>query len=664
MILTRPVDADFWAELGVVAHPVCPLPDEAWLRAHTNDELIQYLLDRDEVIKGYQEDPLNKGWEPTTWKILDALCGFPWMEDTKENRAWSLNVRRRLIRQDAAWRVLLLQGGNRGSKSEWASSRVMKLLLSAGGRRAWCCHQDLKMSRQYQQPLLYKFLPPSLKTEKGIKKQRTYIAYKEQTGFSDEHFNLHNGSDCSFRFYEQKIESIQGGELDVIWCDELVPASWIKELLARVSTRNGWLIISFTPVSGYTPTVKMFIDKAQPTVESTAFILPKDGREPRLDLALLGEDPMKWLRADTPGNAIPSAGPPVPEGREFEKVPRIMRCAADPARGVFFFHSFDNPFGNPVKLYENYATETEDGKKMRFYGVATKLAQNMFPKFNPAVHVVPRERIPTKGTRYQVVDPCSGRNYAMAWAIVDEILSGTRISFYRNWPHQGAYVPGVGDLGPWAEPGDKHDGDMGPAQRPLGWGLERYQQEIYRVEGRSDWEQPAQTLPRGAASGAGRKRGDEDLQPDPVPMVRARARRPDQGEDIYERIMDSRFGATPNQTREGTTTLLEEFAEIGLHFIPASGSSTTDDDEKVQWTHLINNLLDYDVEKPVSAHNQPRLLVSEDCDNIIFALQNWTGIDGKKGACKDFVDVVKYLVLHNPEDWSDDELMKRGKEAA
>lgn len=652
MILTRPVDDEYWKELGVSAHPVCPLPDEAWLRAHTSEELIQYLLDRDEVIKGYAEDPLNKGWEPGTWKILDALCGFPWMEDTKEKREWSLKVRRKLLHQDPAIRVLLLQGGNRGSKSEWASSRVMKLLLWAPGKRAWCLHQDMKMSRQYQQPLLYKYLPPELKTEKGIKKQRTYIAYKEQTGFSDEHFNLHNGSDCSFRFYEQKIESIQGGELDIVWADELMPATWVKEMKARVATRTGWLIISFTPVTGYTPTVKMFIDKAQTTIESTAFVIPTDGGEVRLDLALQGEDPLKWLE-DQP------AGAPIPEGREFAKVPRVMRCAADPKIGVFFFHSFDNPFGNPTNLYSLYASETAEGKKMRFYGVATKLAQNMFPKFNVLVHVVPRERIPKQGTRYQVVDPCSGRNWAMAWALVDEAVIGKRFFFYRNWPAQGQYVPGEGDMGAWAEPGDKHDGEMGPAQRTLGWGLERYQQEIYRVEGRSDWEQPA--APRARASRGRSDSGDPDLQPDPVRVRRHRARRPDEGEDVYERIMDSRFGAQPNQTREGTTTLLEECAEIGLDFVPASGGQTTDDDEKVQWTHLINNLLDYDATQPVSALNSPRLFVSEDCAEIIFALQNWTGIDGKKGACKDFIDLVKYLVLHDPDDWSSDN-MKRGRE--
>jgi hypothetical protein len=30
---------------------------------------------------------------------------------------------------------------------------------------------------------------------------------------------------------------------------------------------------------------------------------------------------------------------------------------------------------------------------------------------------------------------------------------------------------------------------------------------------------------------------------------------------------------------------------------------------------------------------------------VIYALQEWTGRDGKTGACKDPIDVLRYLVL-------------------
>lgn len=652
MDLTAPINLEFWKALGVTPHPVCPLPTEAELRAMTEQQLIDYLLERDEVIRGMVEDPLHKGHEPATWRILDALMGFPWVEDTEERKAWSLHVRRKLLGQDAPLRVLLLNGGNRGGKSEWAASRVMRILLSRPGRRAWCFHQDSAMSIEYQQPLLYKYLPPELRTDKGIKRNPTYIAFKQQTGFSEDRFVLPNSADCSFRNYEQDAKKIQGGELDIIWCDELVPATWVKELKARVATRGGWLLVTFTPISGYTSTVKMFLDVGRTTVESVAFTLPKDGGAALPELALAGEDPLAWL---VPGEGAGSreqgagqrAQPPVPAGREFERVPRVMCCPADRKQGVFFFHSFDNAFGNPTELYALYKNESAAGQKMRFYGVATKQAAAML-KFNPLVHVIPDDRIPATGTDYHIVDPCSGRNWAMIWARVNRAPIGKRYYIRREWPCPGAYVPGVGDLGMWAEPGEKADGERGPAQDTLRWGHDRYKQEIMRLEGRRDWEEPVRSREQGARS---REQGDPDLQPDPVRPGITRRSKPAAGEDIYERIMDSRFGAAPNQTREGTTTLLEECAAIGLDFVPASGSGT--DDEKVQWTYLINDLLSYDEKQPLSSLNQPRLYVAESCKNLIFALQNWTGLDGKHGACKDFVDLVKYLVLHDCEDWSD-----------
>lgn len=672
MELTRAVDASFWEDLGVEPHPVCPLPNEAELRAMSEDDLVAYLVARDETIRAMAEDPLNHGHEPATWRILDALCGLPWMETSEPaswwkadpsmpRRDWSLMVRRKLLNQDNPIKVLLLNGGNRGGKSEWAASRVMKLLTWKPGRRAWCFHQDAPMSRQYQQPLLYKYLPADLRTEKGIKRHPTYIAYKQQTGFSDNHFVLSNGSDCDFRSYEQDIKSIQGGELDVVWCDELVPATWIKELKARVATRSGWLFVTFTPVEGYTATVKMFLDVARTKVESWAFVLPKDGKSPRRDLALAGEDPYGWLAASTPGNQVIMGGQPeVPAGREFDKVPRVMICQRqkgeeDQRAGVFFFHSFDNPFGNPAELFSMYSGDVPEAQKMRFYGVATKMVSGMFPTFGE-IHQVPPQDVPKRGTLYHIVDPTDGRNWAMAWLLVDRAPIGKRYFFFREWPCPGKYVPGVGDMGNWAEPGEKLDGERGPAQVSLGWGLVRYRQEIDRLEGRKDWDRE---IARPDRLRAAMRRGDHleegedrDLQADPEPARYSARNRIAGVDDIEERLMDSRYGNTPTRTREGTTTLIEQCAdEVDLHFVSASGSQASEDGRN--WVHLINDLLHYKADQPIGPMNSPRMFFSTDCVNLIFAMKNWTGEDGKDGACKDFVDLVKYAVLHDCDDYSD-----------
>ncbi len=637
-------DPVHWDTLGVTAHPVAPLPGEAWLRTHTLEELLEFINEREETIHRMQQDPFRYGWEPLQWKILDALCGFPWADPSEadirrerdpaaraqleKKRAWCLTVRRVLIKQDEPLRVLLLNGGNRAGKSEWAAIRMMRLLMGRDKRRAWAFHQDEAMSREYQQEFVWKYMPAELRSERGLRRGVTYIAYKKQTGFSDSRFVLPNASDCSFRNYSQDFAKIQGGELDLIWCDELVPAAWVKELKARVATRGGWLLITFTPIEGYTPTVKMFLDAAEVTRKATAFVLPTDGKEQRKDLAMMGDDASAWIEPGRRGQ------PPVPEGRRFEEVERCMRLPGDRRSGVFFFHCWDNPFGNPSELYELHKGDSAQYRKMKFYGKATKSAMSQFAKFNPDVHIV--DEVPKDGTNYMVVDPCDGRNWVAIWARVDRAPVGMRIHIYREWPCPGQYVPGEGDLGMWAEPGEKLDGEKGPAQKPLGWGHKRYREEFWRLEGKS----PA------AIKAASNDEDDfvfddRDSPSHAEPKTRRRVVA-EGGEDIYARIMDSRYAAKPTSTADGQTTLLEECEDLGFEpdFEAASGKQIS------EGTYLINDLLRYDREQDVTTLNSPRLFVHRSCRNTIFAMQNWTGEDGQHGACKDFVDTLRYLVLY------------------
>jgi hypothetical protein len=118
------------------------------------------------------------------------------------------------------------------------------------------------------------------------------------------------------------------------------------------------------------------------------------------------------------------------------------------------------------------------------------------------------------------------------------------------------------------------------------------------------------------------------------------------GEEVFERWMDSRYGGTRTVSYEGATTLLEQMEEVGMTFLATSGRSIT------EGIDLINDRLYYDVETPLGEFsaslariNGPRLVVSEECPNVIFALKEWTGLDGTDGACKDFVDLLRYACL-------------------
>jgi hypothetical protein len=106
--------------------------------------------------------------------------------------------------------------------------------------------------------------------------------------------------------------------------------------------------------------------------------------------------------------------------------------------------------------------------------------------------------------------------------------------------------------------------------------------------------------------------------------------------------MDSRFGSSPTPTKSGVTTLIDQMADMEMFFEPSVGVRIE------EGVTLINDLLDYNEEQPIDCLNTPRLFVHEDCKNTRFALSTWTGQDGKHGACKDFVDVLRYFCLSAP----------------
>jgi len=242
--------------------------------------------------------------------------------------------------------------------------------------------------------------------------------------------------------------------------------------------------------------------------------------------------------------------------RTFERVPRVMRCA-DQRRGVVFFHSSDNHYGNPREVMLNLASRDSRFKRERFYGVADRQQSGAFPLFLPKVHVISKDRIPPAacdvedqdavkvvGTDYLFVDPCDGRNFFMTWI---RFCSNKCAYVFWEWPNQVDPVPGHGVLGEWALPsGDSKlmDGRKGPAQSSLGWGLLQYKQEIARIEKWPDYRPDAKPEDIRAWS-----------QYQPGSKVKPRVR-----------YLDARFGNANSLLEDGVRTLFEEFDDIGLTF--------------------------------------------------------------------------------------------------
>lgn len=118
------------------------------------------------------------------------------------------------------------------------------------------------------------------------------------------------------------------------------------------------------------------------------------------------------------------------------------------------------------------------------------------------------------------------------------------------------------------------------------------------------------------------------------------------GRTVEVRILDRHFG---NARRTlGGRSLKQEFGEIGLDFTDSYTAS-----EEIETGILkIKSYLAWDKTKEQDALNRPRLLISPKCRNLIAALERW-GRDPETGKpndeYKDFVDVLRYTVMANPE---------------
>jgi phage terminase large subunit-like protein len=618
-------------------HPVLRLPTAAEALALGSQKWAEVMARRERIIAEEKADPFRHCYTPPIWRVADALLGFPWVDPV-----WAKAMREHLGFPKPV-SILLINGGQRGSKSQYAGNRTMKVLAGIEAAKAWALHSTLQMSRDYQQPIFWHYMPPELKN-KDIKERTVYIAYKQKTGFSEEKFVLPplrpgvEGSDLLFKAYEQDKKSIEGGNLNLIWPDELVPSDWVETMELRIAQKNGVMIITFTPVEGYSETVRMFQDGAEVVKESTAFLCPRDGGppDPARALGLTPEEYAELQAAERENRpslvpqSIPencdawlegkSGQPEIPPGRDFERVPRVMKCAdGEGKRAVLFFHSADNPYGNPKNIWSTIAGKPTAFIKERFYGVASKTLSARFAKFDHKIHVIPDAALPNAGTRYLIVDPCGGRNLFLSWFLVTPEAA----YLYREWP--GNYViPGVGMPGPWALPdGRKPDGRPGPAQKSFGWGLLDYKREIARLERWKDYCEsgtPDQLNPRNwdEAHGA--------------------------AEIIEERLLDSRFASVPRIEADRPKTLLTEFEEIGLFFKPTPGDVIEDG------ALMIDAALAYDPDQPLSYFNKPKFYIAASCTNTIYSMATWTGVtrEGRRcmdGATKDPIDNVRYFQL-------------------
>jgi hypothetical protein len=556
---------------GKEAHPVLPILEpeiEKALAEIDRKKVEEFYAIRREAMILESIDPFRNGFEPEIWKKADAQVA-------ELRKKFPVGVVEEID-----------LGGNRAAKSERAAKRLVQLMVNKPGAKVWFLQSTQTISRQSQQNVVWKYIPPEWKPVSGRTKRDvvTKINYTQAGGFTEDTFVLPNGSQGWFKFYSVSVNDVEGPELDAAWSDELVTPEWLEFLRYRLVTRNGYLLTTFTPVEGYSTTVKTYLDRAITLEETDADLLP-----------------IKDATGQTTAH---------------EKVPRIQQSGIERAR-IIYFHTSDNPYGNYPSMRETLKGKSRETILMRAYGVPSKTFGAALPMFRQNVHVIPVNRFQgilkkfPNGSRYHLVDPCSGRNWFMLWAYCP---SPKKVIIYREWPshdHLAAYIPGIGDPGPWTISGKAADGEKGPAQTAFGFGLERYKQEILRNEN---------------------------------------------GEVITDRYMDARTANSPTATREGTTTLIEQMTELDMDFLGTASEKHLFSREGDGSIDLINSKLYYDLEVPLGEYspdmariNEPELLVLESCTNLIWSLENWTGKDGQQGACKDPIDCLRQVVLNELE---------------
>jgi len=333
---------------------------------------------------------------------------------------------------------LLISGGNRSGKTQYAARIIAEKMATIPEYEVAVFGMTNQSSIRDQQSAIYNWMPNEWKELKGRSKV-TALTYSIKNGFADNVAVGPNRSRCSFYSYAHAPDILEGASLDLLWFDELVPYSWIETGAYRLITKRGKMLITATPITGWTPVVSDFLNNMEVIDDRPA--------------ALLRQDKVH-VRGCRPGH-----------------MPYRARCLRKDS-AVIFFRTEDNPFSPKEEMERTLAAESEATKRCRAYGYVERSQAGFFPKFSNT-HIIPHDQIPTQNvTRYMCVDPAGSRMWSAIWLAVDQ---DGLCYVYREFPDFERY-------GEWALPGEKAEGQIGEAAKPQGWGLSDYRNEFLRLE--------------------------------------------------------------------------------------------------------------------------------------------------------------------------------------
>ena len=609
---------------------------------------------RRKKLERMRADPYRHGFVPPVWlavkgvlrgepvtqqdmEIVKKGTGLEWLE-WREKLLRALGLRNQV-------KELVGVGANRAGKTDYAARTAVEIAVRKKTDQT-IGFQTIPTGRDVQMKRIWHYMPNELKAQnianKRAKSIHEHISYTDANGFANSKITLANGSAVRFVSYKEDVNAaMEGMEKHRIWLDEEEPLAFVTAARGRVASVNGSVLLTFTPVKGYTPVVDDYMATMQVIRWRTAYMLPRDGGEPCpwLELGLTreeyekldryhaeenGEDPgvpearpencLKWILGGEGGEQDESV-----RDRVFDRMPRFAICKGGEAAIIWFYGS-DNPYGMPMEVIKN-ACKNKNAKaeiKKRVYGVAEKMRGSMFPKFDEKRHVVGDDEIPKKLVRALVIDPAPDRNWF--WGHIGYSVEEECYYVLDEWP-SGDEIPGVGVPGEWAIVSDRNegvnDGAKGDAQDSFGLGFDHYKFEIARREGWKDYLDWARTKADPLAE------FPEDIEGTVEEWSEMNGVRM----KVVKRVIDSRAASSRKTTAGENITLFEEVGRRLEGLEPASGQQIAIGVE------IINDLL---------ARN--KMKVHRRCVNTRFALKHWSGKDGNKGACKDPIDMLRYGV--------------------
>ena len=361
---------------------------------------------------------------------------------------WTLPSWRRVMDNWKDVKIHAILGGNRSSKSVFASRMLMHLAMQIPEAELRSMHVSEERSISDSQKLIFQNIP--MRYKRGQKKSESHsLLYSQKNGFSDNKCIMpvidegaDRGSSVFFNNYRQfqaDSQIFEGWNAHCIHLDEEASIDVFTTLLARLTDFRGRLILTFTTLQGWTPLI---------------------------DSLLKGAETIETRYSDLVGKELP-----------VEQVSKNW-----PDCRIYNWWSQDTPFIDSDELVKTYAKQPLEIKLARLYGIPSKSFHGRFPKFNRSTNVVPHDEIPfiaesgTKVTRYMIADPGGSKPWVVIWA---GVMPDGRVYVYREFPDIS--------MGEWALPhvnnAGRSTGKPGPAQRPMGWGYQDYADLFEDLEG-------------------------------------------------------------------------------------------------------------------------------------------------------------------------------------